>query len=983
MDPSAGYRILGEVERAISLVSGEAFFHSLAMALARALQVDFALVGRLEVGSTDTVQVLGACFHDKSVDNFSYRLPGTPCKNVIGREPCHYPHFVRYLFPEDRMLAEQGIESYAGVPLFAANGDPIGLLAILHTKPMPDPEPTQFVLQVCSLRAAAEIERLNMEEQLRESEERFHITFNLAAVGLAHVAPDGRFLRLNQRFCDIVGYSDAELLQRSFQDITWPEDLETDLGQVRRMLAGEIRTYSMEKRYVRPDGSVVWANLIVSLVRDPQGEPKYLISVIEDISARRQAEAQMRELASVVEQTADSVVITDRDGIIQYVNPAYENTTGYTRQEALGRKTSILKSGQHTAEFYHDLWATILAGRVFRGVITNRRKDGRLYYEEKTITPLMDGSGHITHFVSTGKDITERMQAMEALRESEANLAKAQRMVHLGSWDWNVVTNELRWSDEIYRIFGLEPQQFGATYEAFLSSVHPDDRACVTAAVERALYAREPYSIDHRIVRPDGTERIVHEQAEATFDEAGHAVRMVGTVQDVTEHRQAQDRLNYLAYYDALTGLPNRILLLDRLHQAMLDARRNERLVAVMFLDLDRFKIINDTLGHETGDELIRAVAERLRRCVRASDTLSRLGGDEFTAIVADVGHVDAVVQVAQKIIDGLAPPFAIGGRELFVNASVGITLYPLDDNSPEGLLRNADAAMYLAKESGRNNYQFYTTELNRRTARRLTLETALRRALERGEFQLHYQPQIDLGTGRIIGAEALIRWQSPEMGMVPPLEFIPLAEETGLIVAIGEWVLRTACAQMQAWCEAGFEGMRIAVNVSGRQFHNRGLARTVADVLEETRLDPRRLDLELTESLLLHNVNAALDVMGELHGSGAVFSIDDFGTGYSSLSYLKRFPIDTLKIDRSFVSGIPDDTDDVEIVLAVIAMAHGLGIKVIAEGVETAQQLAFLRAHGCDAMQGYYFSKPVPAEEMMAMLHCGCPLMMFDNGCC
>ena len=388
-----------------------------------------------------------------------------------------------------------------------------------------------------------------------------------------------------------------------------------------------------------------------------------------------------------------------------------------------------------------------------------------------------------------------------------------------------------------------------------------------------------------------------------------------------------------------------------------------------MFLDLDRFKIINDTLGHETGDALLKAVAERLKTCMRAGDTISRLGGDEFTVILANVAHVDDVARVAQKIIDTFTPQFNIAGRELFISASIGITLYPFDDNNLENLLRNADAAMYHAKEMGRNTFQFYTAELNRRTAKHLTLETALRHALERNELLLHYQPQVNLKTGRIIGAEALLRWQHPEMGLIPPLDFIPLSEETGLIIPIGEWVLRTACAQAKAWEQAGFGDLQVAVNLSGRQLQHRDLAKLVKQVLKETGLDPRQLDLELTESLLMHNTGETLIAMEELHKLGVAFSMDDFGTGYSSLSYLKRFPIDTLKIDQSFVRDIPTDPDDAAIAQAIIAMAHSLGIKVIAEGVETANQLAFMRAHQCDGVQGYYFSKPITAEEVTKLL--------------
>jgi diguanylate cyclase (GGDEF)-like protein/PAS domain S-box-containing protein len=964
--PAAALRGVAE---AVSAPGGEHLFHNLVLGLAQALGVDYAFVGAVSPRHPETIETLAFCDHGSIAENIEYRLaPATPCGSLGCRVVCHFPEGVRELYPEDETLRAFNVEAFIGHPLLDAAGKVLGLLAIMHSRPLADPQRIQFILQLSAARAAAELER-------------------------------------------------------------------------------------------------------------------------------RQAAVLRRMLASAVEQTADSVLITDREGVIEYLNAAFERTTGYSRAEALGKKPNLVKSGHHPVAFYQRLWATIQRGAPFHEVFVNRRKNGELYYEEKTITPLLDEKGNITHFVSTGKDISERMaaeralakstaewayatdfmedplylvdlsdkvvranrafyrftglrpenvigrditslmhpqgervpcpvcrarrerqdadivreaddptnptgrpletrirvvraeggeptgvlvtfrdlspmrQAEAALRASEASLRQAQRIAHLGDWDWNIVANELRWSDEIYCIFGLAPRQFAATYEAFLERVHPLDRQRVIEAVNKALNERAPYSIDHRIVRPDGTERIVHEEAEVSFDQDGRPVRMIGTVQDITEHRQAMDRLHYLANYDTLTGLPNRVLLQDRLNQAMLEADRRDRLVAVMFLDLDRFKLINDTLGHETGDALLKQVAERLRTCVRTSDTISRLGGDEFTIVLANVAHVNDVAHVAQKIIDCFAVPFHLQGRELFISPSIGITLYPFDDNDLDSLLRNADAAMYHAKELGRNTFQFYTAELNRRTAKRLQLETALRHALERNELLLHYQPQLSLKSGRIIGAEALARWRHPEMGLVSPQEFIPLAEETGLILPIGEWVLRTACTQARAWHAAGFGALQIAVNLSGRQFQHRHLAKLVKQVLHDTGLDPRLLDLELTESLLMHNTEAILGTMEELHAYGVSFSMDDFGTGYSSLSYLKRFPIDTLKIDQSFMRDIPRDPDDAAIAQAIIAMAHSLDIRVIAEGVETARQLAFLRAKRCDGMQGFLFSKPLPAKAFTALL--------------
>lgn len=443
----------------------------------------------------------------------------------------------------------------------------------------------------------------------------------------------------------------------------------------------------------------------------------------------------------------------------------------------------------------------------------------------------------------------------------------------------------------------------------------------------------------------------------------------MGTSHDLMKAiaERTQANLYRLAHYDALTGLPNRLLFLDRLNQAMVQAQRNERLVAVMLLDLDRFKAINDNLGHSMGDRLLRDVAGRLARCVREDDTVARLGGDEFTILLPEIRYIQDGAIVAQKILDELSQPFDLDGNEVFIGTSIGIALYPFDEQL-EILLRNADIAMYHAKERGGNSYLFYATEMNTANLRRLSLESALRRALERNEFILHYQPQLDLKTGCIVGAEALIRWRHPTLGQIQPMEFIPLAEETGLIIPIGEWALRTACAQNIAWQEAGWPPIRVAVNLSVRQFHQKDLVDTVSRLLEPARIGSCCLEIEITESCLMQNTQTTTALLNALNDLGVQFSVDDFGTGYSSLNYLKRFSIDTLKIDSSFVRDIITDPDDAAIVTAIIAMAHALGIKTIAEGVETREQLQFLCQRHCDEIQGYLVSPPVPAGEFVQL---------------
>ncbi|HEY7746990.1 MAG TPA: EAL domain-containing protein [Desulfuromonadales bacterium] len=437
---------------------------------------------------------------------------------------------------------------------------------------------------------------------------------------------------------------------------------------------------------------------------------------------------------------------------------------------------------------------------------------------------------------------------------------------------------------------------------------------------------------------------------------------------DITERKQAEDRLRHQATHDGLTGLANRTLLQDRLEQSIHYANRSRRLVAVLLLDLDRFKIINDSLGHGIGDELLCSVARRLEQTVREADTVARMGGDEFVILLAEVAEGDDVGLVAKKILENLTRPYSVSGREISVSASIGVSLYPRDGADGETLLRNADVAMYRAKEDG-DTFRFYAPKMDQRVHETLEMEADLRRALERAELLLHYQPKVDLATGRITGAEALLRWQHPQRGLVAPGMFIPLAEETGLILPIGEWVLATACAQVRTWQRLGLDAVPVAVNLSARQFRKSDLAETVHRILRESGIAPRMLELELTESMIMRDPQAAAAAMQQLKALGVRLALDDFGTGYSSLNYLRRFSVDCLKIDRSFISDAASDPSAASVATSIVAIAHSLGLRSVAEGVETKEQLDFLRDCGCDSLQGYYFSRPVPAAEFAVLL--------------
>lgn len=569
-------------------------------------------------------------------------------------------------------------------------------------------------------------------------------------------------------------------------------------------------------------------------------------------------------------------------------------------------------------------------------------------------------------------------RSLQALARSEASLAHAQELARVGSWEWDCIGGLAVWSEQVYRILGLDAGRDAADLRTFLQLVPEEQRPRLTAAFTTLLKQGGEHSLEHAIVRRDGVERMLCQQAEAVRDAEGRMVLVRGTLQDITERNETERKIASLAYYDTLTGLPNRLKFKDDLARALHQAERGHDLLAVMFLDLDRFKHINDTLGHSAGDQLLKEVAARLDRCVRASDevgrsaaeeTMARLGGDEFTVLLTGLGRPEDAAKVAQRIVAELARPFTLEGQELFVSTSLGIALYPADGTDIDTLLKNADAAMYHAKDLGRNNYQFYSRELNARAMERLTLERDLHRALERNEFMLHYQPQVDFASGCVTGVEALLRWNHPQRGLVPPGQFIPIAEQTGLIVPIGDWVLEEACRQGRAWSEQGLEGLEVWVNVSGIQFRDRHLVGAVRQALERSGLEPGLLVVEATETIMLENRDGALGTLRELKALGIGIALDDFGTGYSSLAYLKRFPLDTLKIDGSFVRDLDQNAEDRAIVHAIIAMAASLELDVVAEGVETPQQAARLAAMGCRRMQGYHFCRPLRQEAIAAFV--------------
>jgi diguanylate cyclase (GGDEF)-like protein/PAS domain S-box-containing protein len=585
---------------------------------------------------------------------------------------------------------------------------------------------------------------------------------------------------------------------------------------------------------------------------------------------------------------------------------------------------------------------------------------------EITVKIIRNDAGTPTGILMAIHDLSHARQVEDKLRESEDTLKRAQAVARVGSWKLEIATHAASWSDETYRIFDL-PVGSPVTLQTCFDIVVPEDREFVANAWNQALGGAS-YDIEYRVKTSKGV-RWVRDRAEVMFDGQGKALAGIGTVQDITGHKENEAKIEFLAFHDPLTGLPNRLLAKDHLGMAAAYADRSNTKVALLFLDLDNFKTINDSLGHAVGDRLLKVVAVRLRDCVRTTDTISRQGGDEFLVLLPDAHDTDAMTDIAEKILQGLSAPFEIDGYQLSTSASIGIAVYPDDGKDFDALLKKADTAMYQSKKAGRSTCRFYTEQMNIDAVDHHQMLMGLARALERNEFVLYYQPQIDLGSGAVIGAEALIRWVHQERGIVPPGLFIPVAEDSGHIVPIGEWVLREACRQAVAWRQAGLPKLVVAVNLSAVQFKRSDLDKSVIHALTESGLDPEFLELELTESILIQDTENILGTVRRLKALGVKLSIDDFGTGYSSLSYLKRFAVDKLKIDQSFVRDMINDPGDAAIVRAIIQMAKSLNLKTIAEGVEDEGVLAALRLHQCDEAQGYHFGRPMPAEEFARYL--------------
>jgi len=811
-------------------------------------------------------------------------------------------------------------------------------------------------------------QRKRIEEALEH--ERNFTSNILDTVGSLVLVLDrkGRIIRFNRACEEITGYTFEEVKDKYIFDVLIPpEESEKVKGVFSKLKAGQFPN-SYENYWMTKDGErrlIAWSNTALT---DANGEVEWIIPTGIDVTERKKVEKELidreHRYRSIINGAAEGFWMLNADLETVEVNDSLCDMLGYTREEMLGKKPFDFVDEENLQIFKKQ--TAKIPGTAHRHYdIVLKSKSGEDVYTRFNATTIKEENGSVVSAFAFVTNITGLKLAEGALIEAKERMEQLYRVIPSAIFtvDKGGIVNSFNKKAE--EITGYTAEEvIGNRCTVF--ALEPCTNKCglFSGNFKAPVQAKEC-----TIKRKDGEIRTILKNADLFKDANGNILGGVESFEDITERKQTEKMLNYMAYYDSLTSLPNRMLLNDRLTLALSYAHRNKEMLAVMFLDLDNFKTINDTLGHTIGDKLLQSVSRRLSGCLREGDTIARLGGDEFVLLLPQIQHEEDAAKVAKKVLESLKPPFSYEGQDLHVTTSIGISLYPHDGKDVQTLLKNADAALYRAKEEGKNNYQLYTPALNAKAFERLSLENSMRKALERGEFILYYQPQIELVSCETIGMEALIRWQHPELGLIQPTDFVPIAEETGLIVPIGEWALRNACEQGKEWQEQGYRSLRISVNLSAIQFTQQDVVDMVERALSETGFNPENLELEITESVLMHDPETTTETLLKVKEMGVKVSIDDFGTGYSSLSYLKQFPIDRLKIDRMFIHALTENSSDAAIAKAIIAMAHNLGLKVVAEGVEETTQLEILRSLKCDEVQGYLLSIPLPVEEATKLL--------------
>ncbi len=814
-------------------------------------------------------------------------------------------------------------------------------------------------------------DRNRAERLLAASEEESRLAFDRSRVATCLVSNEGRIIRANPAICDLLGRSETELMSLGFLDVTHPEDVAIGAEQLREMMAGRRSGLRLTKRYVTGDGRVVWGDVTVSAVLDGNGHLRHRIAQILDVTAEHDLLVALHETQRIahlggwtIDVKTDAVTWSPELFAMFGLDPTGP-VPDYSEQHRLFTPESWQRVSAAVAQ-------TQATGVGYALDLETVRSDGTRGWVQARGEAIRGLDGSIVELHGTSLDITERKQSEAAVEASRAQLEQAQRIAHIGSWTLDNATGHVTWSEELFLMQGLDPTGPVPDYVLHSQLFTPSSWAELSAKLSVTQETGAPYDLELEMVRPDGTHGWMQARGEAVRDPNGSIVGVQGVALDITDRKASSDALQTLATHDRLTGLANRVELLDELVRAMSAGRRTGHTTALLMMDLDRFKDVNDTLGHAAGDELLVAAAARIEGVVRTGDVAARLGGDEFVIVMRDLSDPLEAVHAADRLVEEFRAPFILAGAELYATASVGVaTATHFSDATDAGdLLREADTAMYAAKNAGRDQVAVFNADLRTAVATRLAIEVELRHALERGQLAVWYQPEVDLATGTVRAVEALLRWHHPSGEIWAADRFVHVAEESGRILAIGEWVMHQACHQGVAWTASHpNRPITIRVNVSALQLADAGLLDTIDDALASSGLDPRLLCIEITETALLGQTATARVNLDGIHDRGIAIAIDDFGTGYASLTYLDRYPIDVIKIDRSFITDTALPDHDHRLVAGIIALAAILGIGVTAEGVEQPEQATHLREMGCPTAQGWLYSKAVPADVVTPLL--------------
>ena len=809
-----------------------------------------------------------------------------------------------------------------------------------------------------------------------------------------YILQHGKFVYVSELYQKLSGYTDTEIIGTYSLNNIYPDDREMVREKAIKCLKGEsFETY--EYRFIKKNDEVMRVlETITPIVYD---NDRATLGSFMDITERHRMEEALyqseEKYRTFIETIQDGYYETDLSGKYTFVNDVICDHLKYSKEELIGTDNRQYQNEANAKKTYQVFKEVYITGNPVKAFEMKMiRKDDTTQISEVSISLIRNTEGNPIAFRCISRDITEQKQMEEtireygekyktvitditerhrmekALRQSEEKYRTILESIQEGYFEIDLTGKYTFFNDSMCRIHGYSKEELmGMNHRQHTDK---ETKKKLFQVFNKVYNTGEPAKeVDWQIIRKDGTKRYIESSVSLQKDSSDKPIGFRGIVRDVTERKRAEERIQYLATHDALTGLPNRLMFGQLINHAIQAARRYQRQLAVFFIDLDRFKAINDSLGHEAGDQLLQEIAKRFKKSLRAVDVVGRLGGDEFIMLIEEMDELSQIENVAHKILSTAIQPIVLLGEECRVTASIGISIYPRDGEDEQALMKNADMAMYVAKEEGKNNYQFYSKDIQSKSNKRFSIETNLRRALERNELSLEYQAKVDFKTGAITGVEALLRWDNPYLGSVTPMQFIPVAEETGLIVPIGRWVMKTACAQNVAWQRQGLPPVCMAVNLSLHQLMDDNLLKDIKAALVDSGMAPNLLELEITESMVMQNPVRLIEVLTNIKKMGVRLAIDNFGTGYASLTQLRNFPIDTIKLDKSFIRNLPQDSKDKAITEAIIAMGKTLSLTVVAEGVETEGQDDFLRDLICDEMQGFYFSKPVAPDNFADLL--------------